>query len=66
MSGWQYDEFVQSGVNLDDAQTVAEYVARQGSKPAAEIELIAAPGIQPGDTVVDLGCGTGSFAHPPL
>ncbi len=59
---WHYNEFVQTGVDLDDADMVEDYDHRQGSDSEEENRLIATLGIAAGDTVVDLGCGTGSFA----
>lgn len=60
--GWWYDELRQTGVDFEDALQVAAYDAKQGSDPEAERRLVERLGIAPGRVVVDLGCGTGSFA----
>ena len=62
-AAWQYDELRQVGTNFEDAAQVAAYDAKQGSDPAAEQALIERLGIAPGAVVVDLGCGTASFAR---
>lgn len=59
---WTYDELRQVGLDFEDAATVADYDRNQGSDPAAAQALVARLGIDPGCTVIDLGCGTGSFA----
>lgn len=60
---WLYDEMRQVGVDFEDADLVDRYDARQGSDRAAERRLVERLGIAPGQRVVDLGCGTGSFAR---
>ena len=60
---WYYDEFRQIGVDFGNAAEVAEYERKQGASPDAERALIARLGITAGAVVVDLGCGTGSFAR---
>ena len=60
---WQYDEMRQVGVDFENPDQVAQYDARQGSDQKAERELVDRLGIVPGQVVVDLGCGTGSFAR---
>ncbi len=59
---WIYDELRQVGLDFADAAAVADYDRNQGSDPAAERTLIARLGITADSTVIDLGCGTGSFA----
>lgn len=61
--GWQYDEMRQVGVDFESAEHVAAYDSNQGSSRAAEQQLIDRLRIAPGQLVVDLGCGTGSFAR---
>ena len=53
----------QVGVDFEDAKHVAQYDAKQGSDQQAEQQLVDRLGITPGQVVVDLGCGTGSFAR---
>jgi len=60
---WMYDEMRQVGVDFENADLVAQYDAKQGSDASAERRLVERLGIEPGDVVVDLGCGTGSFAR---
>jgi len=60
---WQYEEMRQVGVDFEDPLQVAEYDSKQGSDRVAEQELIKRLGITSGEVVVDLGCGTGSFAR---
>ena len=60
---WHYDEMRQVGVDFDSTTQVAEYDSKQGSNRAEEQELIDRLRISPGQLVVDLGCGTGSFAR---
>ena len=60
---WQYDELRQVGVDFENAAQVAAYDAKQGSDPEAERALIARLAIPSRAVVVDLGCGTASFAR---
>lgn len=60
---WHYDEMRQVGVDFENPGLVAEYDSKQGSDRTSERELIKGLGITPGDLVVDLGCGTGSFSR---
>lgn len=60
---WHYDEMRQVGVDFESPDQVDEYDSKQGSDRTAERELIRRLGITPGELVVDLGCGTGSFAR---
>ena len=62
-AAWRYDELRQVGTDFEDGSQVAAYDAKQGSDPAAEQALIERLGIPPGAVVVDLGCGTASFAR---
>jgi SAM-dependent methyltransferase len=62
-AAWYYDEMRQVGVDFEDVEAVAEYDAKQGSDRAAERRLVERLRIAPGEVVVDLGCGTGSFAR---
>ena len=59
---WLYNEFQQVGTDFEDMAQVAVYDRNQSSSSIAEEQkLIAQLGISAGDTVIDLGCGTGTF-----
>ena len=62
LPGWHYDELRQVGVDFDSIDQVAAYDAKQGSNLQTELTLLARLGIVPDAVVVDLGCGTASFA----
>lgn len=59
---WSYDELRQVGLDFEDAAAVADYDHNQSSDRAAEQALVARLGIASHSTIIDLGCGTGSFA----
>ena len=61
-ANWAYDEMRQVGVDFENAELVSQYDSKQGSDRVAERELVERLSISPGQVVVDLGCGTGSFA----
>lgn len=61
-SGWVYDELRQVGTDFEDAGAVAAYDRNQGARVERERTLIARLGLGPGASVIDLGCGTASFA----
>ena len=62
---WYYDEMKHRGVDYSDAAQVAVYDARHQKfrdyRKAAEA-IVAAAGIRPEHTVIDMGAGTGAFA----
>jgi putative AdoMet-dependent methyltransferase len=60
---WTYDEMRQIGFNFENVEQVAQYDSKQGSDRDAEHQLVTRLRIGPGQVVVDLGCGTGSFAR---
>ena len=60
---WHYDEMRQVGIDFENPSQVTEYDSKQGFDGAAERKLIKRLGITAGELVVDLGCGTGSFAR---
>ncbi len=59
---WQYGEIRQTGIDFEDTDEVENYNQNQRAEPAREQALLARLGLGAADTVVDLGCGTGSFA----
>jgi putative AdoMet-dependent methyltransferase len=60
---WLYDEFQQVGTDFADSAVVAAYDRNQRSSTVeAEQALVKQLSIKSGDTVIDLGCGTGTFA----
>jgi ubiquinone/menaquinone biosynthesis C-methylase UbiE len=60
---WQIDELAYAGPEHLDPGFVAGYDRKQGHPdPAEDIAALAAHGLGPGSTVVDLGAGTGQFA----
>lgn len=63
MSSWLYDEFRQVGTDFSDPAVVATYDRNQRSSTAdKEQALVQQLGIAAGHQVIDLGCGTGTFA----
>ena len=60
---WVYDEMRQIGVDFENPEQVAQYDSKQGSDRDAERQLVERLSIVAGQVVVDLGCGTGSFAR---
>ena len=60
---WIYNEHRQVGVNFEDSEQVAQYDSKQGSDRGAERQLVERLRITPGQVVVDLGCGSGSFSR---
>jgi putative AdoMet-dependent methyltransferase len=60
---WYYNEFQQIGTDFTEQALVENYDRYQTSASiAAERELIDRLGITAGDSVIDFGCGTGTFA----
>jgi putative AdoMet-dependent methyltransferase len=60
---WLYDEFRQIGTDFETMAQVKAYDRNQhSSTPEAEQALMARLGISSGHSVIDLGCGTGTFA----
>lgn len=62
---WQYDEFMQVGIDYDDPAAVAEYDARHAKfrDVAAECRgILDALNVTPRSVVIELGTGTGAFA----
>lgn len=62
-SAWYFDEFKMAGVDFEDAAQVKAYDLNQTvSTPEKEQALVTRLEILPGQTVIDLGAGTGTFA----
>lgn len=61
-ANWLYDEMRQVGMDFEDADQVVRYDSRQGTNRDREAGLVKRLGITDDTVVVDLGCGTGSFA----
>lgn len=63
MSSWLYDEFRQIGTDFEDSAIVENYDRNQQSATIEKQQaLITKLGITAEHTVIDLGCGTGTFA----
>jgi ubiquinone/menaquinone biosynthesis C-methylase UbiE len=63
MPSWWFDEFRMVGVDFEDSAQVEAYDRNQTvSTPEKEQALVTRLGIEPGQTVIDLGAGTGTFA----
>ena len=64
LPAWYFDEFNMAGVDFEDATQVEAYDRNQtSSTPDKEQALVNRLGIQPGQVVIDLGAGTGTFAR---
>ena len=59
---WQIDELAHAGDEHLDAACVADFDARQQTDPTEDVETLVSLGAEGATTVVDLGCGTGTFA----
>ena len=60
---WADNEHRQVGVDFENSEQVAQYDSKQGSDRGAERQLVERLCISPGQVVVDLGCGSGSFSR---
>ncbi|MGI9604230.1 MAG: class I SAM-dependent methyltransferase [Acidimicrobiales bacterium] len=58
---WTFAEFDPVGVDLDSATAVAAYDTNQGTRAAADDELLDRLAIGADSVIVDLGTGTGSL-----
>jgi SAM-dependent methyltransferase len=56
------DELAHAGPEHLDAAFVAGYDRKQKYDPAADVAAIRERGLDEGSTVIDMGCGTGTFA----
>jgi putative AdoMet-dependent methyltransferase len=62
-SAWYFDEFKMAGVDFEDEAQVKAYDLKQTvSTPEKEKALVTRLEILPGQIVIDLGAGTGTFA----
>lgn len=62
LPAWLYDE-KQVGIDFEDTEQVAAFDRNQKSSTIeAERTLVNRLGISTGKTVIDIGCGTGTFA----
>ncbi len=62
-STWYFDELKMAGVDFQDVAQVEAYDRNQtSSTPEKEQALVTRLGILAGQTVIDLGAGTGTFA----
>lgn len=59
---WYHDDLRHVGLDFSDPVQVATCDARQRSGDAAAAQLLAELGVQPGQTLADIGCGTGVLA----
>lgn len=60
---WLYDEFKQVGTDFEDIAQVVVFDRNQKSSTIeAERTLVNRLGISAGNTAIDIGCGTGTFA----
>lgn len=59
---WRFAEYEPVGVDLGTHANVERYDANQGTNAEAEDQLLDRLGIQAGTRLIDLACGTGSFA----
>lgn len=60
---WYYNDIQQVGTDFEDMTQVATYDRNQTSSSAEEEQqLVTQLGISTGQTVIDFGCGTGTFA----
>lgn len=59
---WMFDELAHAGEEHLDPRQVSDYDEKSPFDPSHEIDLLRQEGLGPGDTVVDLGAGTGEFA----
>lgn len=58
---WHVDELAHAGDEHLDAAFVAAYDAKQQTDPAEDVQTLLDLGVDSTTTVVDLGCGTGTF-----
>lgn len=62
MHDWWFDERRHAGDEHLDADFVAGYDRKQQFDPRPDVARLVELGLGPGSTLVDLGCGTGTFA----
>jgi len=59
---WRIDELAHAGAEHLDPAFVAAFDAKQQTDPSEDVEALLGLGADSTTTVVDLGCGTGTFA----
>lgn len=59
---WAIDEVEHAGAEHVDPGYVADYGRKAGVDPTEDIESLRGCGLGPRSTVVDMGCGVGTFA----
>lgn len=59
---WMFNEFKHVGVDFDAPEQVQTYESRQKTNLVDDRELVKRLGISAGHSVIEFGCGTGSFA----
>jgi SAM-dependent methyltransferase len=62
-SSWQFDEVAHAGREHLDADYVAGYDEKSPTDWNEDVEILLELGVGTTSTVVDLGAGTGTFAH---
>jgi cyclopropane fatty-acyl-phospholipid synthase-like methyltransferase len=62
MADWDYDDLRQVGIDFENAAAVAAYDRNQGSSGEEDRVLLDQLGVEGNHALIDLGCGTGSFA----
>jgi putative AdoMet-dependent methyltransferase len=62
MADWHYDDLRQIGLDFEDAAAVEAYDRNQRTSAAEDRALLDQLAVGADHVVIDLGCGTGSFA----
>ncbi len=60
--GWYLDELAHAGPEHLEPSYVAGYDRKAGVDPSEDLAVLRAHGLGPESTLIDLGCGTGTFA----
>jgi ubiquinone/menaquinone biosynthesis C-methylase UbiE len=62
MTDWYYDDLRQVGVDFENVAAVEAYDRNQSTSAGEDLALLDQLNIKADHVVVDIGCGTGSFA----